>query len=204
MRNCQLRAMKYVSQSPLFYVEQGAPDYPRGTICSSLGDALAKMNDYFSCCPDLQSRPQSETVKAFGRLVRVLLEPELDESATKEDRDAKGEGSRIAVPVNGPNLSAHFGHCERFAIFDIDPEGKTIRKQHVLTPPGHEPGVFPRWPQEQGADVVIAGGLGVRAQSLFAQHNIKVVVGAPTEDAETIVRDYLDGSLKTDANDCDH
>ena len=111
---------------------------------------------------------------------------------------------RIAIPTAGGRLSAHFGHCETFALIDADPETKTIVGKEMAPAPEHQPGLLPRWLAERGANVIIAGGMGMRAQNLFSEQNIKVVVGAPAEDPETIVNDYLSGNLKTGDNICDH
>jgi len=46
--------------------------------------------------------------------------------------------------------------------------------------------------------------MGSRAQQLFAQNGIQVVCGAPSENPEKIVTDYLSGKLVTGANVCDH
>ena len=71
----------------------------------------------------------------------------------------------------------HFGHCEQFALVDVDEDGpQAAEAPRSLTPPPHEPGLLPRWLHEQGADVVIAGGMGQRAQQLFAQSGIRVLV----------------------------
>ena len=110
----------------------------------------------------------------------------------------------IAVPVANGMLSQHFGHCEQFSLFEVEPDKKTVCNRRVLSAPPHEPGLLPRWLHEQGAHVVIAGGMGARAQSLFSENNIKVVVGAPAEDAEEVVKGYLHGTLETGANICDH
>ena len=111
---------------------------------------------------------------------------------------------KIAIPVAKGLLCLHFGHCEQFALFDIDPDGKTVNNKQMLTPPPHEPGVLPKWLHEQGAEVIIAGGMGARAQNLFTENNIKVIVGASAQDPELVVKSYLDGSLKPGANVCDH
>jgi predicted Fe-Mo cluster-binding NifX family protein len=52
--------------------------------------------------------------------------------------------------------------------------------------------------------VIIAGGMGMRAQQLFAQQSIQVLVGAPSEEPEAIARAFLDGTLQTGENVCDH
>lgn len=111
---------------------------------------------------------------------------------------------RIAIPVVEGKLSMHFGHCQEFALFDVDPAGKTVTGSERLEPPAHQPGVLPRWLAEKGANVIIAGGMGGRAQGLFTQSGIEVVVGAPSLPPEEIVQAYLDGALQTGENVCDH
>ena len=86
----------------------------------------------------------------------------------------------------------------------MDEKTKKVAGKQMLTPPPHEPGVLPRWLHEQGANVIIAGGMGQRAQSLFAENGIKVVVGAPAEAPEELVSQYLAGTLVSGANVCDH
>jgi predicted Fe-Mo cluster-binding NifX family protein len=52
--------------------------------------------------------------------------------------------------------------------------------------------------------VIIAGGMGQRAQQIFEQNGIKVVVGAPSHGPEQLVADYCAGTLTSGANLCDH
>lgn len=111
---------------------------------------------------------------------------------------------KIAIPVSNDRLSLHFGHCEEFALIDVDETTKTIGDKLRLSAPPHEPGLLPRWLHEQGANVIIAGGMGQRAQALFAQNGITVVVGAASDTPENVVARYLDGSLETGVNLCDH
>ena len=111
---------------------------------------------------------------------------------------------RIAIPVAAGALCMHFGHCEQFALVDVDEGAKTILKTDYVTPPPHEPGVLPRWLHEQGANVIIAGGMGQRAQALFAQNGIQVLVGAPGGSPEDIASAYLNQTLQVGDNACDH
>ncbi len=62
--------------------------------------------------------------------------------------------------------------------------------------------MLPRWLNEQGANVIIAGGIGHRAISLFDQAGIKVVAGAPVGDPETLVTSYLNNTLTSGENLC--
>ncbi|MCK4600841.1 MAG: NifB/NifX family molybdenum-iron cluster-binding protein [Phycisphaerae bacterium] len=111
---------------------------------------------------------------------------------------------KIAIPLANGRLSLHFGHCEQFALVKVEEATKKAGETELLSPPGYEPGVLPRWLHEQGANVIIAGGMGMRAQQLFAQNGITVVVGASVDTPDKIVSAYLDGALQTGDNICDH
>ena len=111
---------------------------------------------------------------------------------------------KIAMPVADGTLCAHFGHCECFALIDVDDMTGAIGESRMLTPPVHEPGVLPRWLHEQGATVIIAGGMGQRAQSLFDASGIQVITGAECGTPAEIVAKYLAGTLACGINVCDH
>jgi len=101
-------------------------------------------------------------------------------------------------------VSMHFGHCEEFALYEVNEDDKSILGKTAHKPPAHEPGVLPRWLHELGANVIITGGMGQRAQQLFAQNGISVVLGAPAESPEQIATAYLNGTLQAGENVCDH
>ncbi|GAB6162239.1 hypothetical protein JCM12298_13980 [Desulfothermus naphthae] len=111
---------------------------------------------------------------------------------------------RIALPVAGGRLCMHFGHCEQFALIDVDTETKAITGKQMVTPPAHQPGILPPWIKDQGVSLVIAGGMGRRAIDLFNQMGVQVLVGAPSDEPEKIVEAYLNGTLVTGQNVCDH
>lgn len=111
---------------------------------------------------------------------------------------------RIAIPLANEKLCMHFGHCERFALVDVNEKEKNILNREDIDAPAHEPGLLPHWLAERGATMIIAGGMGQRAQSLFAQQGIQVMVGAPSDTPERLVGDYLSGILQVGKNVCDH
>ena len=96
----------------------------------------------------------------------------------------------------------HFGHCEIFTIVNVE-NNKVVSKEDSVPPP-HEPGALPKWLGEQNVNVIIAGGMGTRAQNLFEENNIKVIVGAPAESVDNSVSSYINNSLETGDNVCDH
>ncbi len=121
----------------------------------------------------------------------------------RTDGDKK-KACRIAVPVVSGKLSPHFGHCEQFVIFEPGDEPGAVKAVDVLEAPPHQPGLLPAWLSERGADVVIAGGMGNRAQELFSQAGIEVVIGAAGRDPKELAASFLDGTLVSGRNICDH
>lgn len=111
---------------------------------------------------------------------------------------------RIAIPIADGRLAQHFGHCAKFALIDVDPAAKKIAASTEVDAPEHQPGLLPPWLEERGVKLVIAGGMGSRAQTLFHAASIKVLTGAPAEAVDALLQQYLDGSLVTGANVCDH
>ena len=63
---------------------------------------------------------------------------------------------------------------------------------------------LPAWLAEQGVSVVVASGMGSRAQDLFSQHSIKVAVNVLETDPEKAVLSYLSGTLEVGDDVCDH
>lgn len=117
---------------------------------------------------------------------------------------AKNGTALIAIPMAGERLCMHFGHCEQFALLEVDSTEKKILGLRHVTPPPHEPGLLPRWLHEQGVKIVIAGGMGRRAQDIFSEHGIEVIVGALAEPPAALAKSYLEGSLQLTGNACDH
>lgn len=109
---------------------------------------------------------------------------------------------KAAIPVADEVLTNHFGHCEKFSIVDVE-NGAIVRKEWVVPPP-HEPGLLPRWLGEMRVNLIIAGGMGARAQDLFRAQNIEVITGAPNLTPEELIERYVSRSLVTGPNVCDH
>lgn len=109
---------------------------------------------------------------------------------------------KIAVPIVAGRLSEHFGHCEEFALIEADPGSKQILSQTRAVPPPHEPGVLPRWLHQQGAQVIIAGGMGRRALELFAENGIAVHAGTTGATPEELAQAFLDGRLGNTTPTC--
>lgn len=81
---------------------------------------------------------------------------------------------------------------------------KEIVKREDIKAPVHQPWFLPPWLAERGAEVIIAGGMGQHVQTLFSEHGIRVIVGAPAETPEQLAQEYLAGTLQSGYNLCDH
>ncbi|MFO7570560.1 MAG: NifB/NifX family molybdenum-iron cluster-binding protein [Smithellaceae bacterium] len=111
---------------------------------------------------------------------------------------------KIAIPLAEGKLTMHFGHCASFALIEVDDQTKKIMGREDIPAPPHEPGLLPPWLAQRGAKMIIAGGMGQRAQELFAREGIQVVVGAPPEAPEILIADFFAGTLQSGVNACDH
>ena len=108
---------------------------------------------------------------------------------------------RIAVSTDDNNgldsvVSPHFGRCPYYVLVDI--EGQEVRRVNAVANPyygHHQPGQVPGFIQNQGADVMLAGGMGRRAIALFQQCGIQAVTGA-TGSVRHALEQYLGGALQ--------
>lgn len=111
---------------------------------------------------------------------------------------------KIVIPTAEGRLCAHFGHCETFTFADVDLETKKILS---ITTNAPEDGVSCQcasWIAEQGADLVLAGGMGGRPMAMFQQSGVPVIAGCPELEIEEIVNQYLSDTLVTGDNACGH
>ena len=150
--------------------------------------------------PFIYYNNQSPTAQALNSAFDSLVQSNKQiETSNKEHSEM-----RIAIPLTDGKLSQHFGYCDQFAIIDVDSDSKSIKSQESVDPPAHEPGVLPKWLSGLHVEMIIAGGMGRRAQQLFTQNQIDVLVGAPAESPEALVSAYLNGTLQAGENICDH
>ena len=160
-----------------------------------------------------KSTAAKEFVKALGPI--LALEDADTEVKSKKKGDTSKQGGQaggstsgpvmhFAIPTSDGILCAHFGHCEEFTLVDVDTTTKRVLTTAKIPAPPHEPGKLPEWLAAKGADAIIAGGMGSRAQALFTEHNIKVITGAPALDPVEVVEHYLADTLVIGENACDH
>ncbi len=102
----------------------------------------------------------------------------------------------VAIPKEGDIVCAHFGHCEAFVLYDTE-----NKIQKSVANPGHQPGVLPGFLKQLGTELVIAGGMGGRAQDLFAEQGIQLIVGVSGKIEDVISR-FEKGELISSGEVC--
>ncbi|MCB0807302.1 MAG: ATPase [Bacteroidales bacterium] len=109
---------------------------------------------------------------------------------------------KIAIPVKEGKLSAHFGECTSFMIYETDQT--SIIGFGEFQPPLKSRGVFPSFLINKGVNAVIAGGLGIKAMRLFEANEVEVISGVNNTDPIGLVEMYLKNELHSGMNLCDH
>jgi len=111
---------------------------------------------------------------------------------------------KIFIPLVNGELTAHFGHCEEFAVITLDDPKGEIKSSDRVKGPAHEPGSLPGFLIAQEASLVIAGGMGGRARDMLVAKGIEVIVGGPALKPEEVVAMWQSGELGDGKNQCSH
>jgi Mrp family chromosome partitioning ATPase/predicted Fe-Mo cluster-binding NifX family protein len=148
--------------------------------------------------PFMNPDNKSTTVQCIESAFKPLLETNENNNLSEKNK------MKIAIPVTDGQVSSHFGHCEQFAIVNVDIDNKKVINSELITPPPHEPGLLPKWLAEKSVELVIAGGMGQRAQDLFKDNNIDLIVGVAGHTPAEAIELYLNNNLESGQNSCDH
>lgn len=87
----------------------------------------------------------------------------------------------IAIATESGRVVGHFGHCDQFTLYN----NETGEYTELANPP-HQPGMLPGYLRQNGADVIIAGGMGERAKMLFNELGIAVYAGIDSSVTEAV------------------
>lgn len=108
---------------------------------------------------------------------------------------------KIAIATDNGQVSAHFGRCGSYTIFEVDETKNEFVCQNQVDTPGHQPGMLPRFLNEKGVSIVIAGGMGHRAQTLFKEFDIEPIIGISGK-VQDVIQCYLKGELESGESLC--
>ncbi|MFC2169599.1 NifB/NifX family molybdenum-iron cluster-binding protein [Acidobacteriota bacterium] len=108
---------------------------------------------------------------------------------------------KLAISTDQGFVSAHFGRCQSYTIVEIK-DGEILSSGEIPNP-GHQPGFLPEYLSEKGINCIIAGGMGPRAQGLFAQKNIETIIGVQGVIDE-IINKFIKQELEAGDDLCGH
>lgn len=109
---------------------------------------------------------------------------------------------KIVIPTQDGKLCSHFGHCESFTFVDVNPQTKEILNIESKIPDEGISCQCASWISEQGANIILAGGMGGRPLGIFNQNGVKVVTGCFELPVNDVVTSYLESTLITGENSC--
>lgn len=144
-------------------------------------------------------------LKEFAKNHNITETEALESAILLQSNIEKLKGDKImkiVIPSAENKLCGHFGHCEYFTFVEVNPETKEILSIDKKIP---EEGIScqsANWIASQGANIVLAGGMGGRPMAIFAQNGVKVVAGCPELDIEEVVTKFLNNTLVTGENAC--
>lgn len=105
----------------------------------------------------------------------------------------KGENiMRIAVTYENGNIFQHFGHTEKFKVYDVE-DGKIINAE-VIDTNGSGHGALAGVLSAIRADALICGGIGGGAQTALSEAGIKLY-GGVSGNADEAVNAFIAGNL---------
>lgn len=99
---------------------------------------------------------------------------------------------RIAVTYENGEIFQHFGHTEKFKVYDI--ENDVITGSQILDTMGSGHGALADFLVQNNVDTLICGGIGGGAQTALASAGIELY-GCVSGNADNAVKSLLDGSL---------
>ena len=108
---------------------------------------------------------------------------------------------RIAVTYEDGNVFQHFGHTEKFKIYEVE-DGKIVSDSIMDTNgTGHE--ALAGLLADRGVDALICGGMGQGAKDALTAAGLQICAGAEG-DADAAVEAWLRGELTDTGVNCDH
>jgi predicted Fe-Mo cluster-binding NifX family protein len=108
---------------------------------------------------------------------------------------------KLAISTKDGLVAEHFGRCPEYTLVELK-DNEVVERQ-VIPNPGHEPGFLPRYLAEHDVDVVVTGGMGPRAQSLFTNIGLETIIGARGR-VDDVIEAYVSGSLELGDSACEH
>ena len=150
------------------------------------------------------ARKKSANVRVNGKRLLITgghfeYEPvEINQVIIEKGTDSM----RIAITYENGEIFQHFGHAEKFKLYDV--EGGKIVNEQIVDTNGSGHGALAGFLQAVKADVLICGGIGMGAQMALSDAGIKLYAGVRGA-ADEAAKAFAEGKLQYDPNArCDH
>ena len=109
---------------------------------------------------------------------------------------------KIAVTYENEQVFQHFGHTEKFKIYEV--QNDEIVNMQIVNTNGSGHGALSGFLKDNGVDVLICGGIGGGAQMALLEAGIKLY-GGVKGSADEAVENFAKGQLDYDPEaKCDH
>jgi len=106
---------------------------------------------------------------------------------------------KVAIATDDKFVADHFGRCQKYTIFNI--ENDIVVSREEMDCPPHERGVLPEMLSGFGVNIIIAGGMGTRAQNMFLEKGIEAIIGV-SGDIDEVISSLIEGTLETGESRC--
>lgn len=221
-RPSKLRKVKRIPRCTRFYAE-GREDCTHLILLNVEEYETIRLMDYVGltqeeCAASMgvgRATVQSLYVEARKKMARFLVEASglrieggnyevfPEQRIRKVSKTEKGENvMKIAVTYENGQVFQHFGHTEKFKIYQVE-EGKVV-KTEVVDTNGSGHGALAGFLNENEVDTLICGGIGGGARNALGEAGIRLFPGA-AGDADAQVESFLAGSLNYDPDTtCSH
>lgn len=111
---------------------------------------------------------------------------------------------KVAIPTKNSRVDQHFGHCDTFAIYDVDENLQIISKEEL------------KWAGQcgcksdlvgqlkgLGVQTILVGNLGHGALNVLSNHGLKVIRGCHGK-TDDVLSEFLNGRLVDEDVFCNH
>jgi len=108
---------------------------------------------------------------------------------------------KVALATNEQGTLDHFGHCDRFMIYEIN--DSLISDETTVKNPEHQRGFLPKFLYDLGVTHVIAQNLGAMALKIMDGLKMEVIYGIEGL-ASDVIHQFIAGTLESSKESCKH
>ena len=109
---------------------------------------------------------------------------------------------KIAVTYEDGAVFQHFGHTEKFKLYEVS--NNEIKSETVIDTNGSGHGALTMFLVKNNVDILICGGIGGGAKAKLSEAGIKLY-GGVSGSADDVVKSFINGTLNFNSEvSCEH